>query len=84
MTDSTQNSEEVRPHGRIAKILHWGFIAVFIYALTKQLDEVEELEDFSLVQYEMAFASIFLVLLFARFVYMQSTRPTALPGNTPR
>ena len=32
----------------------------------------------------MAFASIFLILLIARFAYMRSTRPTALPSGTPK
>ena len=77
-------NQEAKPHGRAAKIIHWGFIAVFIYALTKQLDEVEELEDFSLLQYEMAFATFFLILLLARFFYMRSTHRTALPDATPR
>lgn len=74
---------EVRPHSRVAKILHWGFIGVFLFALTKQLDEVEELEDFGLLQYEMIFASIFLVILVARFVFMQMTGPSAMPERTP-
>ena len=80
----TTNTTRVVPHSTTAKIMHWGFIAVFIYALTKQLDEVEELEDFSLLHYEMAFASIFLVLVLGRFFYMRATRPTALPADTPR
>ena len=62
-------------------MVHWGFTGVLLYALTKQLDEVEELEDFSLLQNEMVFAVIFLVLLIARFVYMRATRPTALPSG---
>ena len=77
-------SGKLRAHGRAAIVLHWGFIGVFVYALTKQLDEVEELEDISLLQTEMAFATVFLVLLISRFVYMRSTRPTALPSDTPR
>ena len=71
------------PHSKTAKVFHWGFIVVFIYALTKQLDEVEELEDFSLLQYEMVFATVFIALLLARFFFMQLTRPSALPANTP-
>ena len=74
----------LRPHSLVAMVLHWGFIGIFLYALTKQIDEVKELEDFSLLQKEMVFASLFLVLLLARFVYMRLTRPTALPTNTPR
>ena len=57
---------------------------MFVYALFKQLDEVEELEDLSLLHYEMVFASFFLILLLARFVYMQRTRPTVLPTDAPQ
>ena len=77
-------SEQVRPHSGRAKAIHWGFIAVFIYGLAKQVDEVEELEDTMLLLEEIAFAIVFLVLLFGRFVYMRSTRPTAMPSDTPR
>ncbi len=83
-TSGETSSATVSPHSLTARVLHWGFIGVFAYALTKQLDDVEELEDFSLLQYEMAFASVFLILLLARFLYMRSTRPTALPSDTPR
>lgn len=76
-------TDQVRPHSTPAKVAHWGFIVVFVYALTKQLDEVEELEDLALLQYEMIFATVFLLLLVTRFVYMQFTRPTVLPSTTP-
>lgn len=69
-------------HSLTAKFIHWGFIAVFVYALTKQVDDVEELEDFSLLQFEMAFASIFLILLVTRYIYMHSTLPTMLSTDT--
>jgi len=82
--DSIEASPQpVQPHSLRAKVIHWGFTGVFIYALTKQLDEVEELEDLSLLQQEMVLAAVFLILLFARFAYMHSTRPTALPRETP-
>lgn len=74
---------KVAPHSRAAKAAHWGFLGLFLYALTKQLDEVEELEDLALLQAEMIFAGVFLVLLIARFAFMQSTRPSVLP-STPR
>lgn len=76
--------DKVNPHSATAKAIHWGFIGVFIYALSKQLDEVEELEDVTLLQHEMVFAAFFLVLLIARFIYMRSTRPSALPNDTPK
>ena len=75
---------KVQPHSLAAKSLHWGFIVVFLYALSKQLDEVEELEAPGLLQYEMAFAVVFLLLVGARFAFMGSSRPTALPDGTPK
>ena len=64
-------SISVPQHSRTAKILHCGFILVFLYALSKQLDELEELADNTLLQYEMVFAVVFLILLIARFSYMR-------------
>ena len=77
--------QTIGSHSPIAVVLHWGFRSVFLqYAITKQIDELDELEDFSLLQNEMIFASVFLALLFARFLYMRLTRPTVLPSDTPR
>lgn len=81
--DESQGNS-IAKHGRVAKVLHWGFTVLFIYALTKQLDEVDELEDVALLFNEMVFATIFLAVLFVRLIYMRFTRPTALPLNTPR
>lgn len=78
----TQPTSDIKPHGLIAKIFHWGFIVVFAYALTKQLDNVTQLEDAALLRFEVIFALAFLALLGLRFVYMRMTRPTALPENT--
>lgn len=89
MTDCVQESVEVTPvkvgaHSTIAKFIHWAFIGVFAFGVSKQVDEVEELEDFALLQEEFVIAIVFLVLLFARFVYMHSTRPTVMPDDTPK
>ena len=56
---------------------------MLVFALAKQLDEVEELEDFALLQYELAFAAFFLVVLVARYWFMRTTQPTALGDDTP-
>ena len=77
-------SISVPQHSRTAKILYWGFILVFLYALSKQLDELEELADHTLLQYEMVFAVVFLILLIARFSYMRLTTPTVLSASAPR
>ena len=71
----------VRNHTLIAKLFHWGFVGVFVYALTKQLRNVGQLADPGLLQFEVVFAIGFLILLAARFVYMRLTRPTALPDT---
>jgi hypothetical protein len=79
-----KSPDAIRPHGPAAKTLHWGFIAVFLYALSKQLDDLEELADRALLQYEMVFASAFLVLLVARFWYMRTRNASALPGRSTK
>lgn len=81
---NADDTTEIVPHTLAAKAAHWGFLAFFVYALTKQLDEVEELEDLALLEYEMIFASVFLLLLIGRFVFMQSTRPSVLPAEPKR
>ncbi len=78
-----QTSGAVRSHGPIAKLFHWGFIAVFAYAITKQLTDVGQLADPALLRFEIAFAALFLLLLAARYVFMRWTRPSALPDDTP-
>jgi cytochrome b len=30
-------TSKVAPHGLLAKLFHWGFIGIFLYALSKQL-----------------------------------------------
>lgn len=75
--------QQVRQHGVIARVFHWGFIVVFIYALTKQLDSVDQLADAALLRFEMLFAIGFLLLLAVRFAYMRLTMPTVLPVTAP-
>ena len=72
-----------KTHGIVAKVFHWGFIAVFIYAIYKGLDNVEQLQDTSLLRFEIVFALGFLVLLAVRFFYMRAVQPTAVPDDAP-
>ena len=62
----------------LAKSIHWAFIGVFAYAVINQIDEVEELENFTRLMKEVLFAIIFLSLLLFRFIYMRSAR-AAMP-----
>ncbi len=77
-----QQEQQLPQHSRIAQIFHWGFAAIFIYAITKQVGSVRQLADPALLRFEVIFAIGFLVLLAARFLYMRNTRPTALPNTT--
>jgi len=81
---STSINKIATPHGLAAKIIHWTFIGVFIYAISKGLDSVEQLEDLALLRFEVAFALFFFFLLVARYVFMRMTKPTALTNEAPK
>ena len=66
----------------IAKSSHWFFVLIFIYGIYKQVDDINQLNDISLLRFEMIFASIFLLLLVLRFVYMTKTQVSSIPENT--
>ena len=57
---------------------------MFGYGIIKQVDNIEQLEDISLLKFEIMFASIFLFFLILRFIYMKKTQPTSLPEETPK
>ena len=78
-----QPTDEIKNHGLVAKVFHWGFIVVFAYALTKQLDNVGQLSDRDLLRFEVIFAIAFLALLGIRYAFMRATKPTALPLSAP-
>ena len=67
-----------------AKLMHWGFVLLFVYGLLKQIDSLNQLEDSSLLKFEVVFASVFLFLLFIRFIYMKTTQQSSLPESTPK
>ncbi len=68
----------------IAKLFHWGFVILFLYGILKQVDNINQLEDVSLLKFEILFALIFLFLLLIRFYYMKNTKNPSLPKNTPK
>ena len=68
----------------LAKIFHWGVMAVFIYGIAKQVGEVSDLHNRALLIFEMKFAAAFLALLAVRYLYMTKTQTTSLPNDTPR
>ena len=50
---------EGRHYGLPALLLHWGFVALFIYGVIKQVDSVSQLEDAAFLRFEMVFAAFF-------------------------
>ncbi|MDG1114135.1 MAG: cytochrome b/b6 domain-containing protein [Pseudomonadales bacterium] len=68
----------VRSYSFRAKFMHWAFIGVFAFGVINQVDEVEELESFTLLMKEMIFGMVFLSLLLFRFIHMRSAR-AAMP-----
>ena len=54
-----------------------------MYGISKQLDEINELEDIALLKFEVVFASAFLILLIIRFIYMKVTQNSSCPEKTP-
>ena len=68
----------------IAKLMHWGFVLLFIYGLLKQIDNLNQLENMALLKFEVTFAGIFILLLLIRYVYMKTTQKSSLPDSTPK
>ncbi|MAI31617.1 MAG: hypothetical protein CBE00_03450 [Planctomycetaceae bacterium TMED240] len=58
-------------HTKLAKTFHWGFIVLYAYGLLKQLNDVSQLEDTGLLVFEVAFASLFLLIVLMRYFYMR-------------
>ena len=54
-------------YSALALLCHWGFAALFIYGVIKQVDDVGQLADADFLRFEMVFAIIFLILLAGRF-----------------
>ncbi len=71
-------------YSKIAKLLHWGFVLLFVYGVSKQVDDINQLEDEAFFRFEIIFAIIFLFLLIIRLIYMKTTQKTSLPEDTPK
>ena len=58
-------------HTTLAKFIHWTFTLLYGYGIFKQVDDLTELEDASLLNFEIMFAIIFLILVLVRYFYMK-------------
>ena len=78
------NLDSLSNFSSIAKFMHWGFVLLFIYGVLKQIEELNQLEDKALLQFEVIFATVFVLLLLIRFIYMKTTQKSSLPDSTPK
>ena len=70
------------PHySLLAKIFHWGFVALFAYGIAKQVNELDQLQDADLLRFEVIFALLFLLLLALRYIYMTKSQKSALSAD---
>ena len=60
-------------HTFLAKLIHWTFIPLYAYGIFKQVDNLNELEDPSLLNFEILFAIVFLIIVLLRYFYMKDT-----------
>ena len=58
-------------HTRLAKFIHWSFVGLYLYGIVKQVDDLSSLEDSQLLWFEVGFATLFLVIVLARYFYMR-------------
>ncbi len=79
-----EKDHETTNYSVLAKSLHWFFVIFFAFCIYKQVDDIQQLEDISLFWTEIIFASIFLIFLAFRFLYMTKTQKTSLPKYTPK
>ena len=66
----------------VAKVFHWSFVIIFAYGISKQIEDINQLEDLALLKFEITFALLFILFLVARFVYMKRTQKSSLPPDT--
>ena len=71
-------------YSKMAKFFHWGFVILFIYAVAKQVDNINQLEDIDFLRFEMIFGLIFLILLVIRLIYMKTTQKTSIPEDATK
>ena len=82
--DHFEINSEKSEYSLIGKIFHWAVLVIFAYGIYKRVDEVNQLENFALLKYELIFAILFLVLLILRFSYMTINQKSFLPEETSR
>ena len=60
-----------KQHTLLGKVFHWAFVLLYAYGIFKQIDDLSQLDDTALLQFEIIFASVFLLLVVVRYGYMR-------------
>ena len=76
----TDVSNMINTHTFLAKLVHWTFIPLYAYGIFKQVGDLNELEDPSVLNFEILFATVFLIIVLLRYFYMKDT-PTLLGAH---
>ena len=53
----------MKSHTPLAKFIHWSFSILYAYGIFKQVGDLSELEDPALLNFEILFAVVFLVIV---------------------
>ena len=61
-------------HTPLAKFIHWTFTVLYAYGIFKQVEDLEELQDVSLLNFEIFFAIVFLIIVLLRYFYMKDVK----------
>ncbi len=64
----------INTHTFLAKLIHWTFIPLYAYGIFKQVDDLNQLEDASFLNFEILFAIVFLIIVLLRYFYMKDTQ----------
>ena len=70
----------MKSHTPLAKFIHWSFSILYAYGIFKQVGDLSELENPTLLNFEIIFAVAFLAIVFIRYFYMKDT-DTLLGAN---
>jgi cytochrome b561 len=80
--DGTNTIAKSRNYSTKAKVFHWGFVVLFAYGISKQVDDKSQLEDFFRLKFELTFVTLLILLLAVRFLFMTKTQTSSLPEET--
>ncbi|MGA1166730.1 MAG: cytochrome b/b6 domain-containing protein [bacterium] len=61
----------ISSHTLTSKFLHWSFTLLYAYGILKQVNDISQLEDATLLEFEVVFAIVFLAIVIVRYFYMR-------------